>query len=326
MLVKQYLLAGVLTALPNLNICFAFTNPSTLINRRNALSIRIVITSKNQPSSLSMSAVGVDQEDSVVITDIDGVDKEEQAVLAPKTPTSTFGRPISDDMIKFNKAAVGFFKSILFDTLFSGRDYARFYALENIARMPYFSYLSVLHLYETLGMWRQKNYLKIHFAQEWNELHHLLIMEDLGGNEIFLDRMIAQTCAVAYYWIVFFLYLYNPTLAYNINEEIERHAYNTYDQFLKENGEMLKELPAPQVAKDYYRDGDLYMFDEFQTRACEPRRPACDTLFDVFTNIRDDEAEHCKTMKYLQAGIVLNTINDDNVEDECELDVEGLAP
>lgn len=35
------------------------------------------------------------------------------------------------------------------------RTYARFYALETIARVPYFGYLCVLHLYETLGQWRQ---------------------------------------------------------------------------------------------------------------------------------------------------------------------------
>ncbi|CAN0037744.1 unnamed protein product [Discosporangium mesarthrocarpum] len=35
------------------------------------------------------------------------------------------------------------------------RTYARFYALETIARVPYFSYVSVLHLYETLGFWRK---------------------------------------------------------------------------------------------------------------------------------------------------------------------------
>lgn len=35
------------------------------------------------------------------------------------------------------------------------RTFARFYALETIARVPYFGYLCVLHLYETLGQWRQ---------------------------------------------------------------------------------------------------------------------------------------------------------------------------
>lgn len=61
----------------------------------------------------------------------------------------------------------GFLKSTIFDTFFADRDFARFYALETIARVPYFSYMSVLHIYETLGRWRRAKYLKLHFAESW---------------------------------------------------------------------------------------------------------------------------------------------------------------
>ena len=37
----------------------------------------------------------------------------------------------------------------------------RFFFLETVARMPYFSYVSMLHLYETLGFWRRAQYLPI---------------------------------------------------------------------------------------------------------------------------------------------------------------------
>jgi len=38
------------------------------------------------------------------------------------------------------------------------------------------------------------------------------------------------------------------------------------------------------------RSEDLYFFDAFQTsQRQEPRRPSCNTLYDVFSNIRDDE-------------------------------------
>jgi len=39
------------------------------------------------------------------------------------------------------------------------------------------AFISVLHLYESFGWWRKADYLKVHFAESWNELHHLLIME-----------------------------------------------------------------------------------------------------------------------------------------------------
>jgi ubiquinol oxidase len=67
------------------------------------------------------------------------------------------------------------------------------------------------------------------------------------------------------------------------------------------NEELLKSLPPPLVAAEYYRSTDLYMFDEFQTAAAPgSRRPAVDSLYDVFANIRDDEGQHVATMKACQ--------------------------
>ena len=46
--------------------------------------------------------------------------------------------------------------------------------------------------------------------------------------------------------------------------------------WLQVNEALLKELPPPIVALEYYRGGDLYMFDDFQTsKRVEPRRPPC---------------------------------------------------
>lgn len=231
-------------------------------------------------------------------------------------PSTKFGSPLSDTVKDANRAAVGFLKNILFDVYFAGadRDYARFHALETIARMPYFSYLSVLHLYETLGKWRRAKYLKLHFAESWNELHHMLIMEELGGNELFLDRFLAQHIAFGYYVLCILLYLGNPVQAYNLNQDVEEHAAATYDGYLKENAEKLKELPAPQAAIDYYIDGDMYMFDEFQT-GCEIRRPKIENLYDVFVAIRDDEMAHVQTMVELQTEFDVTSIHDG----ECKL-------
>ncbi|MEM1256083.1 MAG: alternative oxidase [Cyanobacteria bacterium P01_H01_bin.21] len=183
------------------------------------------------------------------------------------------------------------------NVVYRNRPYPRFYVLETVARVPYFSYLSVLHLYETLGWWRRVDWLKVHFAESWNELHHLLIMEELGGDKDWIDRFLARHTALLYYWIVIGLYLVSPNAAYNFMELVEHHAYTSYDKFLNQAEEQLKSLPAPKVAIDYYRDGDLYMFDEFQT-AQQPaqRRPEINNLYDVFVAIRDDEMEHVKTM------------------------------
>ena len=183
------------------------------------------------------------------------------------------------------------------NTLYRNRPYPRFYVLETVARVPYFSYLSVLHLYETLGWWRKADWLKVHFAESWNELHHLLIMESLGGDRNWVNRFLARHTALIYYWIIIALYLVHPRAAYHFMEQVEEHAFHSYDEFLKSEAEELKSQPAPDIAIQYYRDGDLYMFDEFQTsHPSEQRRPIINNLYDVFVAIRDDEMEHVKTM------------------------------
>lgn len=93
----------------------------------------------------------------------------------------------------------------------------------------------------------------------------------------------------------------SPRYAYYLMELIENHAYHTYDDYLNAHAASLKTQPAPQVAIDYYRDGDLYMFEEVQTATGGKfRHPQVDNLYDVFTNIREDECAHVKTMEALQ--------------------------
>eukprot|EP00197_Chlamydomonas_leiostraca_P008573 CAMPEP_0202884810 /NCGR_PEP_ID=MMETSP1391-20130828/41340_1 /ASSEMBLY_ACC=CAM_ASM_000867 /TAXON_ID=1034604 /ORGANISM="Chlamydomonas leiostraca, Strain SAG 11-49" /LENGTH=484 /DNA_ID=CAMNT_0049568041 /DNA_START=96 /DNA_END=1550 /DNA_ORIENTATION=- len=218
---------------------------------------------------------------------------------------------------------------VMLDNLFNNRPIQRFWFLETVARMPYFSYIACLHLYESFGWWRAAAELrkihfaeewnelhhlqimefwragaelrKIHFAEEWNELHHLQIMESLGGDKLWVDRFMAYHAAIAYFWILVVLFIASPGLAYNFSELIEAHAVDTYGEFADANAPLLKTLPPPLVAAQYYRSSDLYMFDEFQTsKQAEPRDPPCGNLHDVFNNIRDDEGEHVKTMKACQ--------------------------
>uniref|UniRef100_A0A7C8YPK9 Ubiquinol oxidase n=1 Tax=Opuntia streptacantha TaxID=393608 RepID=A0A7C8YPK9_OPUST len=209
----------------------------------------------------------------------------------------------------------------ILDTFYRDRHYARFYVLETVARVPYFAFISVLHLYESFGWWRQSDYLKVHFAESWNEMHHLLIMEELGGNAWWFDRFLAQHIAVFYYFMNVVMYAISPRMAYHFSECVENHAYETYEKFLKTQGEKLKKLPAPEIAVKYYTGGDLYLFDEFQTsRVPCSRRPKIENLYDVFLNIRDDEAEHCKTMSACQTAGNLRSPHsslEDNDEAGC---------
>jgi hypothetical protein len=177
------------------------------------------------------------------------------SVTLPTTPTketSSIPSWVNDT----NRAVIGVIKDVLSSQFEGeGREFARFYALETIARVPYFSYTSVLHLYETVGQFRNKDYIKLHFSESWNELHHLLIMEELGGASLFKDRFVATHMAFFYYWIVVALYMVSPASAYNFNSHVEHHAFATYDAFIKDNEAALKAQPVPRVALDYYGGG-----------------------------------------------------------------------
>ena len=55
---------------------------------------------------------------------------------------------------------------LLLDAIYKHRPIERFWLNETVARMPYFGYISMLHLYESLGWWRAGSELrKLHFAE-----------------------------------------------------------------------------------------------------------------------------------------------------------------
>ena len=90
------------------------------------------------------------------------------------------------------------------DKFFDNRPIERFWFLETVARMPYFAYVSVLHLYESLGWLRAASMRKVHNAEEWNELHHLLIMESLGGDRV-SHNFASSLCGFAYFLSILLL-------------------------------------------------------------------------------------------------------------------------
>ena len=130
----------------------------------------------------------------------------------PRTPASLQMRTanmMDEGVFKFNKVVIDTVYDFI--CLFYNKNdlkknsisecTARFYVLETVARVPYFAYLSVMHLRETFGsrVPGDKDRMRTHYAEADNELHHLLIMEQLGGNSSLVDRTLAQTMAFAYY-------------------------------------------------------------------------------------------------------------------------------
>ena len=123
----------------------------------------------------------------------------------------------------------------IIDFLYKGRDYQRFWVLEEIARAPYFAFLSVLHLRESLGLRGPEHLylMKEHFAQSVNETEHLEYMESRDGNRYWIDRFFARHLVLIYYWVNVVYYWLDPRSAYHLSYEIELHAEDTYAKYLK---------------------------------------------------------------------------------------------
>jgi hypothetical protein len=132
-------------------------------------------------------------------------------------------------MRKFNDVVLSITVAII-DFLYRDLPIQRFWVLETIARAPYFAFLSVLHLKESLGLRDLSHYylMKEHFAQTINETEHLTEMEHRGGADRWIDRVFAYHLVLIYYWIMVVYYLVAPVSAYHLNAGIEYHATETY--------------------------------------------------------------------------------------------------
>lgn len=169
----------------------------------------------------------------------------------------------------------------ILDFIFKDKPIDRFWFLETIARMPYFSYVAILHMYETLGWWELDSNLKRkHYLEEENEVHHLKIMESLGGNSKWWNRFIARHGAMAYYGLLLILFMTSPKIAYLSSELLEMHAFDTYTEFYESNASILKNLPLTKEAMKY--------------------KPDAWNLYEVFKSIAEDEYKHASNMKYIK--------------------------
>jgi len=136
-------------------------------------------------------------------------------------------------MKKINSLILSITVSII-DYLYRGRHFQRFWVLEEIARAPYFAFLSVLHLRESLGLRGPEHIylMEEHFAQTLNETEHLEHMESRGGADYWIDRFFARHLVLVYYWVNVVYYWLAPKSAYHLSYEIEIHAATTYGKYL----------------------------------------------------------------------------------------------
>ena len=163
-------------------------------------------------------------------------------------------------MKQFNTVVLDITVAIL-DFLYRGRDYQRFWVLEEIARAPYFAFLSVLHFRESMGL-RGPEHIDLmiqHFEQSVNETEHLEYMESRGGSAYFIDRFVAKHLVLIYYWVNVVYYWVSPRNAYHLSYEVEIHAATTYAKYLADNGPDEKILDILNDELQHSRELELAM-------------------------------------------------------------------
>eukprot|EP00747_Dinoflagellata_sp_TGD_P047462 gnl/TRDRNA2_/TRDRNA2_145023_c0_seq5.p1 gnl/TRDRNA2_/TRDRNA2_145023_c0~~gnl/TRDRNA2_/TRDRNA2_145023_c0_seq5.p1 ORF type:complete len:536 (+),score=83.25 gnl/TRDRNA2_/TRDRNA2_145023_c0_seq5:160-1767(+) len=217
--------------------------------------------------------------------------------------------PLSAQIVDLNKVLINSVKGVI-DAMYRGRDIQRFFVLETFARVPYFAYVSCLHLFESLGQRGNTQRLRLHYAEADNELHHLLIMEELGGANAYVDRVVAQHLAFFYYWYCVAVYMMHPRAAYHLSELIEEHAYHTYDAFMEAQADELRKRPVPEIARQYYGGRDL--LEVYLREGSNQSHRKLDSLYDVFAQVRDDEGAHWRTLHNL---VQHNTLHDPESSD-----------
>tara|TARA_B100001029_G_C14886857_1_gene353100 strand:- start:108 stop:614 length:507 start_codon:yes stop_codon:yes gene_type:complete len=154
-------------------------------------------------------------------------------------------------MKKFNLFILDLSVGILDRLYYKSRSIQRFWVLEVIARAPYFAFLSVLHLQESLGLKTplSNKLMKSHFYQAINETEHLEEMESRGGSKFWVDRFLSRHLVLFYYWGMVFYYVLSPSNAYDINLKIEEHPYETYSKYLdvNPNDQRIREIAQDEI-------------------------------------------------------------------------------
>ncbi|BCU95095.1 MAG: hypothetical protein CM15mV7_2060 [uncultured marine virus] len=89
----------------------------------------------------------------------------------------------------------------ILDFLYRGRDFQRFWVLEVIARAPYFSFISVLHFRESLGLRGEEHIylMKEHFYQALNETEHL---EEMDSEKVTSIGLTASLPSILFWFII----------------------------------------------------------------------------------------------------------------------------
>ena len=171
--------------------------------------------------------------------------------------------------------------------------YAKFKAIEVIARIPYQSWESASYTLLSAFYWDEAKAMRLtrtgafsRMAQD-NETMHVVvvagIVRRLRAGGVIRHTIVPLMFSFLYFWIIYLLYMLHPKAALELNFMFECHAHEQYQEFLDRESERLKSTPV------------ISEFLAFYGREARSE-------YELFESIRNDELIHRnRTIRELEA-------------------------
>lgn len=161
--------------------------------------------------------------------------------------------------------------------------YAKFKAVEVIARIPYQSWESAAYTLLSAFYGDEQHAIRLcklsafsRFAND-NETMHVVVISHLVHSMrvtgFFRHTLVPILFSLFYFWVIYLLYLFSHRAALELNYVFESHAYEQYQEFLDAKE---AELRATPVMSDF-----LTFYGRKATSA-----------YDFFESVRNDELIH----------------------------------
>lgn len=159
--------------------------------------------------------------------------------------------------------------------IFYGTKYAkRAVILETIAAVPGMVAGMLNHLKALRRMRDDEGWVRELLDEAENERMHLMIFLDIA-KPTWIERTLVLLGQGAFLVVYTFLYILSSKTAHRVVGYFEEEACKSYTEFLEKIDEgVVENVPAPKIAKDYYK------------------LPHDALLRDVVLRIREDEAQH----------------------------------
>lgn len=153
--------------------------------------------------------------------------------------------------------------------------YLKFRAIEIIARVPYFSWVTAMYTLMTMFFTDEEKAMKFsrvssfaRLAQD-NETMHVVVISKLALREhragVIRHTIIPMLFAFAYYWSSYILYFLNRRWALELNYLFENHAFHQYNEFLMQYGEELKHKAVGSEFLNWYGRHCMNQYEFFRS-------------------------------------------------------------